>query len=255
LSSLFWINLFDFILISTPGPAFWGLINPEWSMCNRGRRQSPINIEPSQLLFDPNLRPLHIDKNAVRWLEQPCLCLQCAFRSEPRLRPALPWEKTDTDQEEQNVLIRMGGADQHWERPSSSTTSLWIMWSISAISLTALHASYSLQGHITTAMKGSSKRRERLMTSVLSDYDVGGEREERDERNWARLHRVITTTRRKRNAEIDRWWWGNFEHHQERLVSPLCISLVSRVYHLPPHLSLRNYGALVRSTERRDWGW
>ncbi|XP_046632573.1 carbonic anhydrase-related protein 10-like [Daphnia pulicaria] len=47
------------------GPAFWGLINPEWSMCNRGRRQSPINIEPSQLLFDPNLRPLHIDKNAV----------------------------------------------------------------------------------------------------------------------------------------------------------------------------------------------
>ncbi|KZS19995.1 putative Carbonic anhydrase-related protein [Daphnia magna] len=47
------------------GPAFWGLINPEWSMCNRGRRQSPINIEPSQLLFDPNLRPLHIDKNTV----------------------------------------------------------------------------------------------------------------------------------------------------------------------------------------------
>jgi len=47
------------------GPAFWGLINPEWSMCNRGRRQSPINVDPTQLLFDPNLRPLQIDKNTV----------------------------------------------------------------------------------------------------------------------------------------------------------------------------------------------
>jgi hypothetical protein len=57
-------------------------------------------------------------------------------------------------------------------------------------------------------MKGFPKRRERLMTSVLSDYDVGGgEREERDERNRDRLYRAIITTRRKRNGEIDRWWW------------------------------------------------
>lgn len=48
-----------------PGPAFWGLINPEWSLCNRGRRQSPVNLEPQRLLFDPNLRPLHIDKHRV----------------------------------------------------------------------------------------------------------------------------------------------------------------------------------------------
>lgn len=46
------------------------------------------------------------------------------------------------------------------------------------------------------------------MTSVLSDYDVGGgEREERDERNRDRLYRAIITTRMKRNGEIDRWWW------------------------------------------------
>lgn len=49
----------------TIGPAFWGLINPEWSLCNKGRRQSPINFEPQRLLFDPNLRPLHIDKHRV----------------------------------------------------------------------------------------------------------------------------------------------------------------------------------------------
>jgi hypothetical protein len=50
------------------GPAFWGLINPEWSLCNKGRRQSPVNLEPQRLLFDPNLRPIHIDKHRVRAL-------------------------------------------------------------------------------------------------------------------------------------------------------------------------------------------
>lgn len=34
-------------------------------MCNKGRRQSPINVEPDKLLFDPSLRPLHIDKHKV----------------------------------------------------------------------------------------------------------------------------------------------------------------------------------------------
>ncbi|XP_046395277.1 carbonic anhydrase-related protein 10-like [Ischnura elegans] len=47
------------------GPAFWGLINPEWSLCNKGRRQSPVNLEPGKLLYDPNLRLLHIDKNRI----------------------------------------------------------------------------------------------------------------------------------------------------------------------------------------------
>ncbi|XP_017850018.1 carbonic anhydrase-related protein 10 [Drosophila busckii] len=47
------------------GPAFWGLINPEWSLCNKGRRQSPVNLEPQRLLFDPNLRPMHIDKHRI----------------------------------------------------------------------------------------------------------------------------------------------------------------------------------------------
>lgn len=47
------------------GPGFWGLINPQWNMCNKGRRQSPINVEPDKLLFDPYLRALHIDKHKV----------------------------------------------------------------------------------------------------------------------------------------------------------------------------------------------
>lgn len=55
---------FNFLLYS--GPAFWGLINPEWSLCNKGRRQSPVDLEPKRLLFDRNLQPLHLDKHAIR---------------------------------------------------------------------------------------------------------------------------------------------------------------------------------------------
>lgn len=52
-------------LIVFKGPAFWGLINPEWWLCNKGRRQSPVNLEPTRLLFDPNLQPLHLDKHRI----------------------------------------------------------------------------------------------------------------------------------------------------------------------------------------------
>ncbi|KAJ1529362.1 hypothetical protein ONE63_006150 [Megalurothrips usitatus] len=47
------------------GPGFWGLINPQWGLCSKGRRQSPVNIEPDKLLFDPRLRPLHVDKHKI----------------------------------------------------------------------------------------------------------------------------------------------------------------------------------------------
>ncbi|KAK3909593.1 Carbonic anhydrase-related protein 10 [Frankliniella fusca] len=48
-----------------PGPGFWGLINPQWGLCSKGRRQSPVDIQPDKLLFDPRLRPLHIDKHKI----------------------------------------------------------------------------------------------------------------------------------------------------------------------------------------------
>lgn len=51
-----------------PGPAFWGLINPEWSLCNKGRRQSPVNLDPEKLLYDPNLTELNVDKHRVSHL-------------------------------------------------------------------------------------------------------------------------------------------------------------------------------------------
>ncbi|XP_077559134.1 carbonic anhydrase-related protein 10-like [Haemaphysalis longicornis] len=47
------------------GPDFWGRLNPAWSLCSTGRRQSPVNIEPRQLLFDPNLKPIAVSTHRV----------------------------------------------------------------------------------------------------------------------------------------------------------------------------------------------
>ncbi|XP_064609295.1 carbonic anhydrase-related protein 10-like [Liolophura sinensis] len=41
------------------GPNFWGVINPDWTLCTQGKYQSPIDIDPNVLLYDPNLRPLN----------------------------------------------------------------------------------------------------------------------------------------------------------------------------------------------------
>ncbi|CAI4223924.1 unnamed protein product [Auanema sp. JU1783] len=43
------------------GPDFWGLVHKEWKMCTAGQLQSPINIEPDKLLFDPHLDNIKLD--------------------------------------------------------------------------------------------------------------------------------------------------------------------------------------------------
>ncbi|KAF7488296.1 Carbonic anhydrase-related protein 10 [Sarcoptes scabiei] len=47
------------------GPEFWGILNPDWFLCSKGHRQSPIDIRPNLLLFDPNLKSLAISKNRI----------------------------------------------------------------------------------------------------------------------------------------------------------------------------------------------
>jgi len=48
------------------GPSFWGLINPEWSLCNAGRKQSPVNIKPEKLLYDPTLEKIYIGQDKTK---------------------------------------------------------------------------------------------------------------------------------------------------------------------------------------------
>ncbi|XP_076071747.1 carbonic anhydrase-related protein 10-like [Mytilus galloprovincialis] len=43
-------------------PEYWGKLHgKEWDLCKSGKHQSPIEIDPSLLLFDPNLTNLHIN--------------------------------------------------------------------------------------------------------------------------------------------------------------------------------------------------
>uniref|UniRef100_F6WBR6 Carbonic anhydrase-related protein 10 n=1 Tax=Xenopus tropicalis TaxID=8364 RepID=F6WBR6_XENTR len=44
-----------------PVPSFWGLVNSAWNLCAVGKRQSPVNIETSHMIFDPFLTPLRIN--------------------------------------------------------------------------------------------------------------------------------------------------------------------------------------------------
>lgn len=47
------------------GPSYWGLLNPEWRMCSEGKQQSPIDIQPKYMLFDPNLKHVAMNKTKV----------------------------------------------------------------------------------------------------------------------------------------------------------------------------------------------
>ncbi|GIY88685.1 carbonic anhydrase-related protein 11 [Caerostris darwini] len=47
---------------SFESPDYWGLLNPDWKLCNRGRRQSPIDFDPLKLLYDPGMGVLNVSK-------------------------------------------------------------------------------------------------------------------------------------------------------------------------------------------------
>ncbi|XP_053400114.1 carbonic anhydrase-related protein 10-like isoform X2 [Mercenaria mercenaria] len=58
-SSSLWSIWWNYDGIS--GPTMWGSMNGEWFMCSKGKNQSPIDIEPQILLFDPTLKHIEIE--------------------------------------------------------------------------------------------------------------------------------------------------------------------------------------------------
>lgn len=62
---LFSLSLY-FTLAPASGPSFWGRLNPKWNLCSKGKKQSPIDVNPAHLLFDPSLASLDITGNEVR---------------------------------------------------------------------------------------------------------------------------------------------------------------------------------------------
>ncbi|XP_078064527.1 carbonic anhydrase-related protein 11-like, partial [Mustelus asterias] len=43
-----------------PSPPFWGLVNTAWRFCSIGKRQSPIDVNATSVIFDPFLKPLKL---------------------------------------------------------------------------------------------------------------------------------------------------------------------------------------------------
>lgn len=52
---------FLLLLLLFSVPSFWGLVNSAWNLCSVGKRQSPVNIETSHMIFDPFLTPLRLN--------------------------------------------------------------------------------------------------------------------------------------------------------------------------------------------------
>ncbi|XP_051114387.1 alpha carbonic anhydrase 1, chloroplastic isoform X2 [Andrographis paniculata] len=48
----------QFTYLGATGPDHWGILSPNFSMCNKGKLQSPINILTSQVVVNKNLKPL-----------------------------------------------------------------------------------------------------------------------------------------------------------------------------------------------------
>ena len=63
--SLACVNLPATATLSCTGVDFWGVLNPDWKLCKEGKRQSPVNILPESLVFDPLLGPLLVDSSRV----------------------------------------------------------------------------------------------------------------------------------------------------------------------------------------------
>lgn len=48
------------------GPGFWGVINRRWRLCSDGRRQSPIDVSTTSLVYDHTLSEISLDAQEVR---------------------------------------------------------------------------------------------------------------------------------------------------------------------------------------------
>nr|XP_035968986.1 carbonic anhydrase-related protein 10-like isoform X1 [Halichoerus grypus]XP_035968987.1 carbonic anhydrase-related protein 10-like isoform X1 [Halichoerus grypus] len=62
-----------------PVPSFWGLVNSAWNLCSVGKRQSPVNIETSHMIFDPFLTPLRINTGGRKEGKKIKLCAPGLF--------------------------------------------------------------------------------------------------------------------------------------------------------------------------------
>ncbi|CAL8236089.1 unnamed protein product [Arctogadus glacialis] len=70
---------------SSPLPSFWGLVNSAWNLCSMGKKQSPVDIETSHMIFDPFLTPLRVNTGGRRVRTLPHLPLPSGDTRHPFL--------------------------------------------------------------------------------------------------------------------------------------------------------------------------
>uniref|UniRef100_A0AAV2MQ38 Carbonic anhydrase-related protein 10 n=1 Tax=Knipowitschia caucasica TaxID=637954 RepID=A0AAV2MQ38_KNICA len=58
-------------------PSFWGLVNSAWNLCSVGKRQSPVNIETSHMIFDPFLKPIKLNTGGRKVRPARSVCGVC----------------------------------------------------------------------------------------------------------------------------------------------------------------------------------
>ncbi|XP_071526855.1 carbonic anhydrase-related protein 10-like isoform X2 [Panulirus ornatus] len=58
-----WLSWWSYDGIS--GPGFWGIINRRWRLCSDGRRQSPVDLPTSSIVFDHTLPNLLLASHKV----------------------------------------------------------------------------------------------------------------------------------------------------------------------------------------------
>lgn len=59
------VYVYVYLCVCVTGPDYWGRVNHEWTLCSKGLYQSPVDISPRTLVYDPNLRPVRLDQHRV----------------------------------------------------------------------------------------------------------------------------------------------------------------------------------------------
>ncbi|KAL3100256.1 hypothetical protein niasHS_000398 [Heterodera schachtii] len=98
------------------GPDFWGLMHKHWRMCKLGALQSPINIDPTKLIFDPQLGKIRISQSHVEaelWNMGQFPLLTLATKNTTTTDTGGGGEKSREEQKQQQTVLNISGGPAH----------------------------------------------------------------------------------------------------------------------------------------------
>lgn len=158
------LSFFFFTLIlPTAVPSFWGLVHSAWNLCAIGKRQSPIDIETSHMIFDPYLTPLKLNTGG-RKVRGVTPCWVFAFGS-PRTRPP----RLDSSPRGRFHFILMPGDRTHQRFHCEQNCSLlWQCWA----SLIMLSQTRTGHNHFIETRGDFCQRQTMSFSSVSKSFKI-----------------------------------------------------------------------------------